>query len=85
MSKKFVYCYLCEDSRLTDEQFQNNDTYTYNCGACNLRRTIIGNSLPIEKRLCNCGGRFIKRKNRTRDNYFYGCSNYPNCTNTFKI
>jgi len=34
--------------------------------------------------ICNlCGAEMIKRKSKFGDNYWYGCSNYPRCTNKF--
>lgn len=46
----------------------------------------ISNDVIAKDRPCTmCGGRLIQRKSRTSENYFMGCSNYPNCKNTEKI
>jgi ssDNA-binding Zn-finger/Zn-ribbon topoisomerase 1 len=34
---------------------------------------------------CKCGGNYILRQNSKNGEYFYGCSNYPKCTNTQQI
>lgn len=31
---------------------------------------------------CSCGGHTVRRENRATKQQFYGCSNFPKCTNT---
>ena len=40
---------------------------------------------PKEDGKCKCGGRMVLRQNKKNGEYFYGCSNYPECKNTCDI
>lgn len=43
------------------------------------------NKIPKQEFVCSeCGSYMIRRKDKFRENKFWwGCSNYPRCTNTF--
>lgn len=34
---------------------------------------------------CFCGAPLVLRKNRTKGNYFLGCSTFPECRQTFEV
>jgi ssDNA-binding Zn-finger/Zn-ribbon topoisomerase 1 len=38
-----------------------------------------------EKFMCSvCGAEMIRRKSKFNNGYWWGCSNFPRCRNTFK-
>lgn len=42
-------CQVCRDASLTNEQFEGNNTYSWQCPSCGKMAAVIGNSKPIYK------------------------------------
>jgi len=75
--EKYPVCKrIQKESRELDEKFQDIDCTMFGQRLSGLEAN------PPE---CLCGKEMVLRRNRTSGEYFWGCSNFPNCRSTKQI